>query len=554
MNELKSIDNEYQKLKEELKDKKDDLKMCYKNEQDISNLIQRLKNISVDSIRQKKEELIEIYKKERKHKIYDIINLSYMSFMNKDESEEIDYKSLILDIQNSSFYDEYKDNFKIKEMEIEYIMIEAEETNDYLKALEKLKEMEKIVFDYSLKKEIKNYIDECQKAIANNKKLEIKKLLEKQDFNEAIKKFENLLQDKNLFKYTYREYLKTLEYLIQIKINEGNKNINEIQIYKEFIQKNKDNIICPQIYLKKISRYELNNIYEKEEQINNIELIFKDKNQMKIERKDVDYYLDEIEKNIPENELEEFYHLRDFIYEQIINFDNEIKNNYINSKKWISNRKACIHELNDIKNIGKIYSYLNYINKQSTKYNIYTIQLISLLVLSQKLPKKTKGVFCKINTGEGKSTIVQLFAAYKVLSGHKVDIVSSSPVLAKRDATDKKKKAFFEQLGITVGFLEEKSNPYDLDIIYGDTTSFSADILYEIYEFDKKRKGRGFDIVIIDEVDNMCIDNLASKTQLTKKFSGYQSLYTFYYTIVLSFNCIACEMKLLNNPAEIEKK
>ena len=55
-----------------------------------------------------------------------------------------------------------------------------------------------------------------------------------------------------------------------------------------------------------------------------------------------------------------------------------------------------------------------------------------------------KGVFCKINTGEGKSTIIQFLAAYKVLCGNKVDIVSSSPVLAERDAKDKKKNYFMK--------------------------------------------------------------------------------------------------------------
>ena len=135
-------------------------------------------------------------------------------------------------------------------MEIKFIMIEDEETDDYSKALEKLKEMEKIVFDYALKNEIKNDIETCQKAITNNKKLEIKKLLEIKDFNEAINKFENLLQDKNLFKYESREYLKTLVYLIQIKINEGNKNINEIQIYKEFIQKKRKYYLSTYIFAK----------------------------------------------------------------------------------------------------------------------------------------------------------------------------------------------------------------------------------------------------------------------------------------------------------------
>ena len=164
-----------------------------------------------------------------------------------------------------------------------------------------------------------------------------------------------------------------------------------------------------------------------------------------------------------------------------------------------------------------------------------------------------KGVFCKINTGEGKSTIIQFFAAYKVFCGNKVDIVSSSTVLAEKDAKDDKKNLFYNILNITVGLVTDK-DAYSLDIVYGDTTQFSADILLQDYDFMKKRGNRGYDIVIIDEVDSMCIDNLGTKTQLTKKFSGYQSLYTFYYVVIYVFNFIAFEMKFTNNRRDIEEK
>ena len=108
-------------------------------------------------------------------------------------------------------------------------------------------------------------------------------------------------------------------------------------------------------------------------------------------------------------------------------------------------------------------------------------------------------------------------------------------------------------MNITVGAVTDK-DAYSLDIVYGDTTQFSADILLQDYEFNRKRGERGYDVVIIDEVDSMCIDNLATKTQLTKKFPGYQSLYTFYYVVIYVFNFIAYEMKLTNIKQDIEEK
>ena len=131
MNELVSIDNEYQRIKNNLKENKKDLKVHFEFVENISNLINRINNRSENVIINKKKELIDIYLKEKKRVINDIINLSYIYFMDEDESVETDYKSLIMNIQQSSFYEECKDNCKLKEMEINYIMIEAEENNDY---------------------------------------------------------------------------------------------------------------------------------------------------------------------------------------------------------------------------------------------------------------------------------------------------------------------------------------------------------------------------------------------------------------------------------------
>ena len=556
MNELKSIEKEFQRIKNQSNDEKNDLKICYKTVQDISNIINRINNISDKIVQKNKHKLIEIYQKERKSYINNIINLSYMYFM--DEDSEIDYKLLVHDIQNSLFYEEIKNNYKLKEMEIKYIMLEAEENKDYNTALEKLKDIDELVFDLNLKNEINEDINNCQNAIANIKIKDIQNLLENNKFDDAINNFLDLLNNEKLFKYTYKKFLGTLENIIKIKLNDKINDIPEIKIYKDFITKNKDRIKGYMRYLYKLEKLEpyinfIKNEEKNEIKNDNIGISFIDKNQKEIERKDIDYYLDQIEKNIPEEELEEFDELREYIYKQISDYNNESKNNYINSKKWISDRNRYKGIINDINNIGKIYSYLNYINKDIKHYDIYTIQLISLLILTQKLPKKTKGIFCKINTGEGKSTIIQFFAAYKVLSGHKVDIVSSSTVLAERDGEkDKEKVLFYKQLGISVGVLKNKIKPYSCDIIYGDSTSFCADILQDEYEFKHWRNDRGFDIIIIDEVDNMCIDNLSSKTQLTKRFSGYQSLYTFYYIIILCFNFVADELKLISDPEVIK--
>ena len=523
----------------EIHNKEKNRELQIKNIEYMSNLAKR---ISDDLIQKNKDGLFDIYRNL-------LLNKNTLKFEN-DNLEK--YKDLILDIFKNKIYECEGSKIKFQEIEIDNIMNEAIEKNDFSLALHKFKEKEKNIFDYKLKKTLKRYIKNCENGITNTEIKEINKLCQREEFDEVIKKFQNLLNNENLFEMFYEEYLKILKYIIDRKLKKNKNNNNEFKLYKEFIINNKNRIKSYKKYFEQLKNFE-SNFYlieeEKNDKIKKIDLIDEYTSNFQIKKEDVDNYLKEIEERIiSESELKEFEKLKKYIYEQINNFNEEIKNNFINSKVWISDKNKYKNELNNIKNIGKIYSYLNQINK----YNLYTIQLISLLILSQELPQEKKGIFCKINTGEGKSTIIQFFAAYKVLSGHKVDIISSTPDLATRDAKDEEKIQFYKKLNIEVGDVKEKS--YKADIIFGDSTNFCADILLDEYEFCNQRKERIFDVVIIDEVDNMCIDNLASKTQLTKKFPGYQSLYTFYYTIILCFIFIAEKMKLVKEPIEIEKK
>ena len=176
---------------------------------------------------------------------------------------------------------------------------------------------------------------------------------------------------------------------------------------------------------------------------------------------------------------------------------------------------------------------------------------MSLFLLLKRDPNG--GVLCQIGTGEGKSTIVLMLASYKALQGNKVDILSSSIVLAGRDANDGQKIKFYEILGLSVGSPDKDSENNDFfimvfkkrklydktDIIYSCAGEMEGDILRS--EFSGKieplmsQLGRGerpFDVLIVDEVDSFAIDNVAAKTLLSgDKFKGYEFLYIFYFFI-----------------------
>jgi len=145
--------------------------------------------------------------------------------------------------------------------------------------------------------------------------------------------------------------------------------------------------------------------------------------------------------------------------------------------------------------------------------------------------KQDKGRIAQIATGEGKSTIVAMLAAIKTLQGEKVDIITSSEVLAARDAEEK--KSFFDLLKLTVTDNSGNNAPdcYKANIVYGDITDFEGDLLRHEFNRLNTKGDRGFGTVIVDEVDNMCIDNLGSSTRLGSHFVGLEYLDILLVTI-----------------------
>ena len=218
MEELAALDKRYNEIVNNRKLK--NLKIFYSNIEDINDLINKLNQLDEPIINSKKYDLIEIYKKEKKMNINYIIDLSYLYFMNNIDSGN-DYSSVLTDIQNSSFYSNYKNNLKIQTMEFYSIIKELEKTNDYSNILIKLKEFSKNVFDLELKNEIEELIKDCEIKKINNEKNELKKLLHLEEFGKVKIKYENLLKN---YKKDYINKNIRLEYNCLLK------NIKDYQI------------------------------------------------------------------------------------------------------------------------------------------------------------------------------------------------------------------------------------------------------------------------------------------------------------------------------------
>lgn len=116
----------------------------------------------------------------------------------------------------------------------------------------------------------------------------------------------------------------------------------------------------------------------------------------------------------------------------------------------------------------------------------------------------------QVGTGEGKSCIVAMFAAYRAMIGENVDIISSSPVLAERDA--KEWRVFYENLGITVDYntnktgVQELRKCYNCQVVYGTTKDLAGDWLRHWFKRENVRLERKFQCVIVDEVDSLMLD------------------------------------------------
>ena len=90
--------------------------------------------------------------------------------------------------------------------------------------------------------------------------------------------------------------------------------------------------------------------------------------------------------------------------------------------------------------------------------------------------------------------------------------------MAKRDAEEW--RPFFENFGLSCGSLPARNTNdlrlvYKTDIVYATVNDFSADVLREEFDGEPTRAERGFESLIVDEVDHLTLDSCLSMTYLS---------------------------------------
>lgn len=196
-------------------------------------------------------------------------------------------------------------------------------------------------------------------------------------------------------------------------------------------------------------------------------------------------------------------------------------------------RIAQLLKMNDSKN-SKTIKWLNEFDDELFKVKSKRLRPTQRMAVLCAIESE-KHVLEQVNTGEGKSFIIAAIATIRCKTGHGyVDIITSSPVLAQRDAAEM--AAIYVGLGLTVADncnedLEARKNAYTANIVYGDIAHFQRDYLLHTF-YKKLLKGdRTQAAVIVDEVDNMLLDNGNNMLYLSHTIPGMDLLDSLFIFI-----------------------
>ena len=201
---------------------------------------------------------------------------------------------------------------------------------------------------------------------------------------------------------------------------------------------------------------------------------------------------DDLNSKIIKDQLSEIIHLRS---ENIKKTDRvkDWKEHHV--KNFISNFKEGIPQDQEeqrrhlLQNLPVLMAVVDRAIRLKRNITIRHTQWVSILLF---LLTENKGLLEQVSTGEGKTLIIVVLASIKSLYGNKVDIITSSHVLAKRDATEN--KDIYQLLQVTVGHncsdetAERKKSYKENQVVYGEMGMFQRDLLLDRF-YDKNIRG-----------------------------------------------------------------
>lgn len=177
-------------------------------------------------------------------------------------------------------------------------------------------------------------------------------------------------------------------------------------------------------------------------------------------------------------------------------------------EEYRTRHARVIQEMQDEGILTEAMAVLREASRRAKAHRHFDCQLIGGRVLFE-------GKIAEMKTGEGKTIVCHLAAYLRVISGHKVHIITVNDYLVQRDAEFA--QPIFELVGITVGYIQGQVDPsgregirkhaYGCDITYGTNSEFGFDYLRDNMKTRREDQVQGrLDYVIVDEVDSILID------------------------------------------------
>ncbi|MDR0404754.1 MAG: hypothetical protein LBH37_03070 [Oscillospiraceae bacterium] len=176
------------------------------------------------------------------------------------------------------------------------------------------------------------------------------------------------------------------------------------------------------------------------------------------------------------------------------------------------------------------------------------VQVLAVLKFAHKvLCGESKGVIGEIKTGEGKSFIITIVAILLAQFDRKIDVVTTNMELAYRD--QKEQEIFYDLFNVKSGLLFDKEqdkgfigkedakkaclfsncnecqlslNALKNHVVYSTNCNFEWLYLRLLFAKNDSRM-RDYDVVIIDEVDNILLDQAMSPALLSIPFNTKNS-------------------------------
>ncbi|EFN78490.1 Protein translocase subunit secA [Harpegnathos saltator] len=212
-------------------------------------------------------------------------------------------------------------------------------------------------------------------------------------------------------------------------------------------------------------------------------------------------------------------------------------------------KQKIAKHISNIQLIDKKSDKLQYVHKYMTDLlslidNVINMKKNFRLRDTQKLAILTLfrnecSTLMQISTGEGKSLIIAALSILKALCGQKVDIITSSSILAKRDS--KINSDIYDLFSVSVSHncdddVENRKEVYSCkNVVYGQLSNFQRDYLLDQFYGRNILGGRSFDNVIIDEVDSMLLDkgnNILYLSQDLPCLDKLESVYVYIWQLI----------------------